>query len=53
MINLKLKIDHVHLKVLDLEKSLEFYQSILGFKIVRLESKTAFLSSDIKNPSFF
>ena len=53
MINLKLKIDHVHLKVSDLEKSLEFYQSILGFKIVRRESNTAFLSSDIKNSSFF
>lgn len=53
MINLKLKIDHVHLKVSDLEKSLEFYQSILGFKIVRQESNTAFLSSDIKNSSFF
>lgn len=45
LINPKLKIDHVHLKVSDLEKSLQFYQSILGFKIVRQESKTAFLSS--------
>ena len=45
MINPKLKIDHVHLKVSDLEKSLQFYRSILGFKILRQESTTAFLSS--------
>ena len=45
MINPELKIDHVHLKVSDLEKSLQFYQSILGFKIVKQESKTVFLSS--------
>ena len=45
MLNPKLKIDHVHLKVSDLEKSLQFYQSILGFKIVKQESKTVFLSS--------
>jgi catechol 2,3-dioxygenase len=44
VINLKLKIDHVHLKVSDLEKSLKFYQTVLGFKIVRQESKTAYLS---------
>ena len=45
MSNPNLKIDHVHLKVSDLEKSLHFYRSILGFKIVRQESQTAFLSS--------
>lgn len=45
VINPKLKIDHIHLKVSDLEKSLQFYQSILGFKIVKQESKTVFLSS--------
>ena len=45
MINPKLKINHVHLKVSDLEKSLQFYRSILGFKILRQESTTAFLSS--------
>ena len=40
-----LKIDHVHLKVSNLERSLQFYRSILGFKIIRQESKIAFLSS--------
>ena len=45
MVNPKLNIDHVHLKVSNLEKSLQFYRSILGFKIVRREDKTVFLSS--------
>ena len=45
MINPNLKIDHVHLKVSNLERSLQFYRSILGFKIIRQEDKTAFLSS--------
>ena len=49
MINPKLKIDHVHLKVSNLETSLQFYKSILGFKIVRQESDTAFLSSTSNN----
>jgi catechol 2,3-dioxygenase len=43
--NINLKIDHVHLKVSDLEKSLLFYRSILGFNVVRQESQTAFLST--------
>jgi len=45
LINPNLKIDHVHLKVSNLERSLQFYRFILGFKIVRQEQKTAFLSS--------
>ncbi len=59
VINSRLNIGHVHLKVSDLEKSLQFYQSILGFKIVRQESKTASLSSsslslsENKNSSLF
>ena len=45
MINPRLNIDHVHLKVSNLERSLHFYTSILGFKIVNQKEKTAFLSS--------
>jgi catechol 2,3-dioxygenase len=44
LINPKLKIDHVHLKVSNFERSLNFYRFILGFKVIRRESKTAFLS---------
>jgi catechol 2,3-dioxygenase len=40
-----LKIDHVHIRVPNLERSLEFYKSILGFKTVRQEENTVFLSS--------
>jgi catechol-2,3-dioxygenase len=29
-----LRIDHVHLRVSNLIKSVEFYQSILGFKVL-------------------
>ena len=39
------KIDHVHIRVPNLERSLEFYKSILGFKTVRQEENTVFLSS--------
>ena len=45
MINSRLHIDHVHLNVSNLERSLHFYTSILGFKIVNQKEKTAFLSS--------
>ena len=34
-----LKIDHVHLKVSNLQNSIDFYQSILGFKILENKSK--------------
>lgn len=46
VINPSLKIDHVHLKVYDLRKSIAFYQDILGFKVLEKESseKTALLS---------
>ena len=46
-----LKIDHVHLNVSNLERSLQFYRSVLGFKIIRQESKTAFLSSSSASSS--
>ena len=42
-----LKIDHVHLNVSDLEKSLQFYRSILGFNIARKDHKTALLSASL------
>jgi catechol 2,3-dioxygenase len=45
LINPNLKIDHVHLKVSNLETSLQFYNSFLGFKIIKEEAKTVFLSS--------
>jgi catechol 2,3-dioxygenase len=44
---LNLKIDHVHLNVSNLEKSLHFYRSILGFSIARKNHKTALLSTSI------
>ncbi len=36
--NPSLKLDHVHLKVSNLKGSVEFYQSILGFRIVDYKS---------------
>jgi len=51
LVNPNLKIDHVHLKVSNLERSLQFYRSILGFQIVTQIEKTAFLSSSINNDS--
>jgi catechol 2,3-dioxygenase len=30
-----LRIDHVHLRVSNLKKSVDFYQSILGFKVLK------------------
>ena len=34
-----LKIDHVHLKVSNLQNSIDFYQSILGFRILENKSE--------------
>ena len=51
MINPNLKIDHIHLKVSNLEKSIQFYRSILGFKIVSKKENTVFLSSSINDSS--
>ncbi|MFN8391785.1 MAG: VOC family protein [Bdellovibrionota bacterium] len=40
------KIGHVHLKVADLERSLQFYRDVLGFEVTqRLGSSAAFLSA--------
>jgi len=48
VINSSMNIDHVHLNVSNLSKSLNFYTSILGFRILRKDSdsNTAFLTSD-------
>lgn len=40
------RIGHVHLKVSDLQKSLDFYQGILGFEITQMYgSQAAFISA--------
>ncbi len=40
------RIGHVHLKVSDLERSVEFYTNVLGFEITaRMGSSAAFLSA--------
>lgn len=42
--------NHVALKVMDLEKSLEFYQKIMGLKILERDGKQAKLTADGINP---
>ena len=44
------KIDSVNLKVTDIDKSLQFYTSFLGFKIVKRVSSSVLLSADGKLP---
>lgn len=40
------RIGHVHLKVADLERSLQFYRDLLGFEVTeRIGSSAAFLSA--------
>ena len=40
------RIGHVHLKVADLDRALDFYCSVLGFELtVRLGSQAAFVSA--------
>lgn len=40
------RIGHVHLKVADLSRAIEFYQGVLGFEVVqRLGDSAAFLSA--------
>ncbi len=48
IINSSMKINHVHLKVSNLSESLNFYKSILGFRVLKedVHSNTAFLVSD-------
>ena len=42
-INPSLKIDHVHLRVSNLKESVNFYQSILGFRVLKEKSTTKIL----------
>ncbi len=48
VIDPSMKINHVHLKVSNLSESLNFYKSILGFKILKEDghTDTAFLVPD-------
>ena len=42
----RVRIGHVHLKVADLERSLAFYEGVLGFELtIRYGSQAAFLSA--------
>lgn len=42
----RVRIGHVHLKVADLERSLDFYEGVLGFELtIRYGSQAAFLSA--------
>lgn len=44
------RIGQVHLKVSDIDKSLQFYESFLGFKIVERNTQGVLLSPDGKMP---
>lgn len=43
-------VSQVDLKVSDLERSLAFYQQIIGFQIIKQTDKVAFLTADGKTP---
>jgi catechol 2,3-dioxygenase len=46
IIDPRVRIGHVHLKVADLERSLAFYCNVLGFELTgRLDNEAAFLSA--------
>lgn len=46
MIDPRVNIGHVHLKVADLERSLRFYRDVLGFEVrQRIGAEAAFLSA--------
>lgn len=55
IINPSIKIDHVHLRVSNLKKSINFYQSMLGFKVLeqRSNQKIALLSSATRDKDEF
>jgi catechol 2,3-dioxygenase len=39
------RVDHIHIKVTDLERSIEFYTDILGLEVMRYLGSAAFLST--------
>lgn len=39
------RIGHVHLKVADIDQSLEFYQGVLGFELMHRMEQAAFISA--------
>ena len=43
-------VSHVHLKVADLKRSINFYQQIIGFQVIEQTEKQASLSTDGKTP---
>lgn len=49
-IDSNVRIGQVHLKVSDIDKSLQFYESFLGFKIVERNTRSVLLSPDGKMP---
>ncbi len=50
LIDSSIRISQVHLRVSNIDKSLQFYESFLGFKIVERNSHNVFLSPDGKMP---
>lgn len=45
------QIGHVHLQVSDLSRALNFYQTVIGFKVISANSDTAFLAASGKWPA--
>lgn len=43
-------VTHIHLKVKEIDKSLSFYQDIMGFKLLKSEKRLAILSADGRTP---
>ena len=49
-IDSKARIGQVHLNVSDIDESLQFYESFLGFKVVEKNAQSVFLSTDGMQP---
>ena len=50
LIDFTARIGQVHLKVSNIDRSLQFYESFLGFKIVERNTQSVLLSPDGKIP---